>query len=116
MVSHSILRFHFSCAYPAIVVQVKSKKKGKLTLQCDEAWSFVEDKKNKQWIWLALDVTTREIFGVYIGKRSEEGANGLGNLYLWSIVNVRFAIQIFGQLIIRFFQTVGIEPLVKRLV
>lgn len=48
-----------------------------MTLQCDEAWSFVEDKSNKQWIWLALDVSTREIVGVYIGDRSEEGAKGL---------------------------------------
>ena len=53
------------------------KKKGKLTLQCDEAWSFVGDKANQQWIWLALDVTTREIVGVYIGSRSEEGTRGL---------------------------------------
>ena len=50
-----------------------------MTLQCDEAWSFVEDKGNKQWIWLAIDVTTREIVGVYIGDRSEQGAKGLWN-------------------------------------
>ena len=37
-------------------------------------WSFVHDKGNKQWIWLALDVNTREIVGVYVGGRSEEGA------------------------------------------
>jgi hypothetical protein len=39
-------------------VEVKSKKKGKLTIQCDEMWSFVGDKDNKQWIWLAIDVLT----------------------------------------------------------
>ena len=55
------------------------QKKGKLTLQCDEAWSFVGNKGNKQWIWLALDVITREIVGVYIGERSEKGATGLWN-------------------------------------
>jgi len=58
-------------------VEVKSKKKGKLTLQCDEMWSFVGDKNNKQWIWLAIDVLTKEIVGVYIGKRDEAGARGL---------------------------------------
>lgn len=50
-----------------------------MTLQCDEAWSFVGNKGNKQWLWLALDVTSREIVGVYIGERSEEGARGLWN-------------------------------------
>jgi hypothetical protein len=29
-------------------VEVKSKKKGKLTIQCDEMWLFVSSKDNKQ--------------------------------------------------------------------
>ena len=58
-------------------VEVKSKKKGKLTIQCDEMWSFVGNKDNKQWIWLAIDVSTKEIVGVYIGKRYQAGAQGL---------------------------------------
>ena len=37
-------------------------------------WSFVNDKGNKQWIWLALDVATREFVGVYVGARSQQGA------------------------------------------
>ena len=37
-------------------------------------WSFVGDNGNKQWIWLAIDVLTKEIVGVYIGKRDEAGA------------------------------------------
>jgi IS1 family transposase len=58
-------------------VEVKSKKKGQLIIQCDEMWSFVGDKSNKQWIWLAIDVFTKEIVGVYIGKRAQTGAQGL---------------------------------------
>ena len=38
-----------------------------MTIQCDELWSFVDHKGNKQWVWLALDSKTREIVGVYIG-------------------------------------------------
>ena len=53
------------------------KKKGKLIIQCDEMWSFVGFKGNKQWIGLAIDVLTKEIVGVYIGKRDESGARGL---------------------------------------
>ena len=40
-------------------------------------WSFVANKKNKQWIWLALDIETKEIVGVYIGERSRQGAERL---------------------------------------
>jgi IS1 family transposase/transposase-like protein len=58
-------------------VEVKSKKKGKLIIQCDEMWSFVGNKGNKQWIWLAIDGFTKEIVGVYIGQRDQTGAQGL---------------------------------------
>ena len=54
-----------------------AQKKGRLTIQCDEMWSFVGNKKNKQWIWLALDIETKEIIGVYVGNRSRDGAAGL---------------------------------------
>jgi len=40
-------------------------------------WSFVGCKNNKQWIWLALDVDSREIVGVYVGSRDEYGARQL---------------------------------------
>lgn len=40
-------------------------------------WSFVGNKKGKQWIWLALDIETKEIVGVYVGERSRNGAEGL---------------------------------------
>lgn len=58
-------------------VKVSSKKKERLTIQCDEMWSFVGDKGNKQWIWLALEVNTREVIGVHIGDRSEQVARAL---------------------------------------
>lgn len=57
-------------------VQVSSKK-GRLTIQCDEWWSFVDHKGNKQWVWLALDADTRENVGVYIGARDESAARQL---------------------------------------
>jgi len=40
-------------------------------------WSFVGNKQQKCWIWLALDVDTREIVGLYVGNRSELGARHL---------------------------------------
>jgi IS1 family transposase len=29
----------------------------------DELWSFVDNKGNKQWVWLAMDAKTREVIG-----------------------------------------------------
>ena len=58
-------------------IKVSEKNKGKLILQCDEIWSFVGNKKKKIWIWLALDLKTREIVGVFIGVQSELSAKKL---------------------------------------
>jgi insertion element IS1 protein InsB len=49
----------------------------RLTVQMDELWSFVDHKGNKQWVWLALDVATREIIGCHIGDRSQVSAQAL---------------------------------------
>jgi len=78
-VSETWLQDYGNRKYEAIPqqVNVSAKKKGRLTIQCDEMWSFVGNKVNKQWIWLALDVETREIIGVHIGDRSEQGAKKL---------------------------------------
>jgi insertion element IS1 protein InsB len=52
-------------------------KKGALVIECDELWSFVGDKQNQQWVWLALDRDSKDIVGCFIGSRDEEGAIGL---------------------------------------
>ncbi|WP_397428306.1 IS1 family transposase [Picosynechococcus sp. PCC 73109] len=53
------------------------QKKGSLKVQCDELWSFVDHRGNKQWVWLALDVQTREIIGLHVGCRGRESAKAL---------------------------------------
>ena len=53
------------------------QKRGRLAIQCDEMWSFIGNKNNKHWIWLALDTATTEIVGVHVGERSRAGAEGL---------------------------------------
>ena len=45
-----------------------------MTIECDELWSFVKTKENKQWIWLAIDKLSREIVGVARGNRSSRMA------------------------------------------
>lgn len=58
-------------------INVSKKPKGKLTIQCDEMWSFVMKKELKQWVWLAIDRGTGEVVGVFVGDRSQKGAQGL---------------------------------------
>ena len=58
-------------------IDVTPKKKGKITIQCDEMWSFVMNKDNKPWIWLAIDIETGEVVGAFIGSRDKKGAQGL---------------------------------------
>lgn len=50
-----------------------------VTIDCetDELWSFVGRKTNKQWVWLALDRTTRQVVALFVGDRSAKGALGL---------------------------------------
>jgi insertion element IS1 protein InsB len=47
---------------------VRPKPKRRLAVQVDELWSFVGNKGNKQWVWLALDAQTRELVGVHIAN------------------------------------------------
>ena len=58
-------------------VKVLPKNKGKMTVQIDELWSFVSKKGNKLWVWIAIDVETREIIGLYVGDRSRDSAKKL---------------------------------------
>jgi insertion element IS1 protein InsB len=46
-------------------------------VQCDELWFFVDNKGNKQWVWLALDVDTHEIIAAHVGNRSRQSAQQL---------------------------------------
>lgn len=46
-------------------------------IEGDELWSFVGNKGNQYWVWLALDRETREIVGCHLGSRDEQGAIGL---------------------------------------
>lgn len=48
-----------------------------LEAEADELWSFVQSKDNKQWVWLVLDVATRQVLACYIGDRSRDSARKL---------------------------------------
>ncbi len=47
------------------------------TLELDELWSFVQQKANKQWIWIAQCRQSRQIVAYYVGDRSEASCRRL---------------------------------------
>jgi insertion element IS1 protein InsB len=55
----------------------------RLEAEADEMWSFVQKKANKQWIWIAMDATTRQVIAFHVGDRSRESGKKLwGNIPL----------------------------------
>jgi insertion element IS1 protein InsB len=49
----------------------------RLEAEADEMWSFVQKKANRQWIWIAMDATTRQIIAFHVGDRSRASAKEL---------------------------------------
>ncbi len=58
-------------------VEVSGKPPGRLTIECDELWSFVNSKKNDVYIWLAIDRDSRKIVGCFVGDRTRKSARQL---------------------------------------
>jgi insertion element IS1 protein InsB len=78
-VSENWLQDYVNQCYEAVprTAEVEPKAKAALQVQMDELWSFVDHKGNKQWVWLAMDVATREIISCTIGDRSRDSATDL---------------------------------------
>ena len=48
-----------------------------LASEIDEMHSFVGKKANEQWIWIAIDVNSRQIITFHVGDRSGQSAKAL---------------------------------------
>ncbi|MEG4208402.1 IS1 family transposase [Microcoleus sp. Pol7_A1] len=73
------------------------------------------DKSNKQWVWLALDVKTREIVGVYIGARDSAALERIMEILTASKNdNAPLPTPIFGQLTPLCCQANDIEPSARK--
>ncbi len=68
------------CAYlkrlPVLVDSLLLYEVGDV-LEIDELWSFVLNKGQKRWLWIALCRRTRQIVAFYIGQRDEASARQL---------------------------------------
>jgi insertion element IS1 protein InsB len=49
----------------------------RLEVEADEVASFVQKKANKQWIWIAMDATSRQVIAFHVGDRSRRSAKRL---------------------------------------
>jgi insertion element IS1 protein InsB len=49
----------------------------RLEAEADEMWSFVQQKANRQWLWIAMDATTRQVVAFHVGDRSHDSAKEL---------------------------------------
>lgn len=62
-----------------LVNELYSKERGVRVeyygIQLDEMWTFVGNRENKQWLWLALNPINRQIIAFHIGGRSAKDAN-----------------------------------------
>lgn len=58
-------------------LEISVKSPGRLTIECDEMWSFVNSKKNEVYIWLAIDRDSRKIVGCFVGDRTRKSARQL---------------------------------------
>jgi insertion element IS1 protein InsB len=59
-----------------------------LEAEADEMWSFVGKKANKQWIWIAMDVNTRQVIAFHVGDRRRESPQEL-----WAKIPVAYREQ-----------------------
>ena len=61
-------------------------------IQLDEMWSFVDNKKNKQWIWVAYCPAIKQVLAFHIGRRGKADAQRLLDKLPQRVVeNCRFA-------------------------
>ena len=55
---------------PTVILQ-------RLEAELDELWSFVGKKANRQWVWIAMDASTRQVIAFHVGDRSQVSAERL---------------------------------------
>lgn len=61
-----------------LIEEIYTKERGArlevFGIQLDEMWSFVQNKENKQWLWLALNPNNRQIIVFHSGGRGKKDA------------------------------------------
>jgi len=61
-------------------VQIAIVKYNENDAELDEMWSFVQNKSNQRWLWLAICHETRDVLAFVFGKRKDKVFLQLRNL------------------------------------
>jgi insertion element IS1 protein InsB len=65
---------HLQAQLPTGLIDVVMQR---LEAEADEMWSFVAQKGNKQWLWIAMNAKTRQIVAFHVGDCSRDSAKQL---------------------------------------
>ena len=84
-----------------------------VVIELDEQWSYVQNKKNQQWLWLVFHQATRQVLAMHVGKQSRQSAETLLSKLPEEIKRKPSFTQICSQSISRSFLGNGISPLGK---
>lgn len=82
-------------------------------IEIDEQWSYVGNKNNQQWLWLAFHSATRQVLGMHIGKRTKEAGECLLKKLPEDLKKKPSFIQISSQCIMKSFLGCSTDPLEK---
>ena len=84
-----------------LLSELYSKERGRRVeffgIQLDEMWTFVKNKANKQWLWLALNPENRQIVAFHVGSRSKKMHNFFTRKYRQFSKERQVSSQIIGK-------------------
>ena len=84
-----------------------------ITTQIDEMWSYVGNKQNQQWLWMVIDVKSRQILAFHIGDRSKSSGEILMKKLPEELKKKPFFTQTISQFTSKSFQKNNIDQLEK---
>ena len=84
-----------------------------ITTQIDEMWSYVGNKQNQQWLWMVIDVKSRQILAFHIGDRSKSSGEMLMKKLPEELKKKPFFTQTISQFTSKSFQKNTIDQLEK---
>ena len=84
-----------------------------ITTQIDEMWSYVGNKQNQQWLWMVIDVKSRQILAFHIGDRSKSSGEMLMKKLPEELKKKPFFTQTISQFTSKSFQKNNIDQLRK---
>ena len=84
-----------------------------ITTQIDEMWGYVGNKQNQQWLWMVIDVKSRQILAFHIGDRSKSSGEMLMKKLPEELKKKPFFTQTISQFTSKSFQKNNIDQLEK---